>query len=191
KMQTDFLENTLFTLEDVNKDLNAKLIIFEEFMIYCNSNSKAVIKLKNEVYSTRLIDISDYFGKNIGIKDKIVNNRIIKYREWIESKIFSKTFEQKEFDRIINEWKKENITLIYEWSEGDITLFEDLLKITEDNKEFKTYLEEYENERLLNLLDNIRLINENINSVIDKRYKQQKLNEKANKLIDRINKCFC
>ncbi|CAG8798058.1 7878_t:CDS:1, partial [Cetraspora pellucida] len=70
-MQNDFLENTLFTLEDVNKDLNAKLIIFKELMLYCDSDTEAIIKLKNEVYSTRLINISDYFGKKIGIHDKI------------------------------------------------------------------------------------------------------------------------
>ncbi|CAG8437662.1 8296_t:CDS:1 [Scutellospora calospora] len=146
-------------------------------------------------YSYRLINITDYFGRNIKTEDENNSRKIMRYRKWLEDNFFSdKAMEKKEFDNIIHEWNnsKKDIKSIDKWNKKDIFLFEKLLNIIEDDDVFKLLLEKYNDGILLNLLDDIRLIREKINfkKLEEKTADEKELNVKADKLINRIYNRF-
>ncbi|CAG8544267.1 9756_t:CDS:1, partial [Scutellospora calospora] len=81
-MQVEYLEKTLSALEDKNTNINSKFLKFEKLMMYCDSNAKIMNKMiLDDNYSYRLINITDYFGRNIKSEDENNSRKIMRYRK--------------------------------------------------------------------------------------------------------------
>ncbi|CAG8791461.1 25088_t:CDS:1 [Cetraspora pellucida] len=104
-MEVEYLEKTLSILEDKNININSKFLKFEELILFCDSNIKIINNIiVDEKYSYCLINITDYFGKNIKLEDENNSKKIMRYREWLQDNFFSSKATKKEkFDNIINE----------------------------------------------------------------------------------------